>query len=306
MNFFEKLTIAAAQNDSLLCVGLDPDPSMIPDHCVVAFNRQIIEATAHVACAYKPNLAIYEAMGPSGLLSLEKTLDIIRQITPNTPIIGDGKRADIGLCSIAYTKTLFDTYKFDAVTVNPYLGVDALAPFLDRKDKGVFILCHTSNPGARDIQELKVIQGADPIAHPLYEVVAELAQKWNSNGNVGLVVGATYPEQISRVRQICPNMLFLIPGVGAQGGNIGKTVSCAIDGQGMGFIINVSRQIMYAAKTPRGVQSTPSQAIKKMRSVASRLRVEINSHLPLSPNKIGWLDQRPKQEALAMGGTTGR
>jgi orotidine-5'-phosphate decarboxylase len=281
MDFIEKLNKAVLGNKSLLCVGLDPDPSMIPNDRVVAFNRLLIEATIDVACAYKPNVALYEAMGTEGLLALAQTLNVIREANPAIPIIGDAKRADIGICSIAYAHSLFDTYNFDAVTVNPFMGSDALAPFLERKDKGVFILCHTSNPGGVEIQELMVLRRGDSIAHPLYEVIAELAQEWNRNGNVGLVIGATYPEQIRHVRQICPNMLFLIPGVGFQGGNIAKTVCSAIDSQGAGFIINVSRQIMYAARTPTAAQRTRREAIKRMRYVARHLRDEINCHLPV-------------------------
>ena len=279
MNFFEKLTNTIRQNNSLLCVGLDPEPSMILSE-LPAFNKLVIEATADIACAYKPNLAIYEAMGCEGLAALKETLQIIRQTDPDIPIIGDGKRADIGPCSIAYTRMLFDQYNFDAVTVSPYMGTDSLEPFLARRDKGVFILCHTSNSGAVDIQELMVIDKDDSTARPLYETVAELARKkWNGNGNVGLVVGATYPQEISRIRRICPDMLFLIPGVGFQGGTVASTVQAAVDARGGGFIINVSRQIMYAAKTPRGTQSKPAEAIRKMRHTACHIRNEINRHI---------------------------
>lgn len=285
MNFFEKLRVTSQENDSLLCVGLDPAPSMIPDDRVVHFNHLIIKATAHIACAYKPNLAIYEAMGIEGLLALQKTIEFIHQTNPNIPIVGDAKRGDIGNCSLAYTSTLFDKYKFDAVTVNPYMGSDSLEPFLRRKDKGIFVLCRTSNPGGVDIQELMVVQKDDSIPHPLYEVVAELAQKWNRNGNVGLVVGATYPEQISRIRQICPDILFLIPGIGAQGGDIAKTVHNAVDSKGTGFIINVSRQIMYAATTSSGAQRSDKAAIDNVRHVANKLKCEINSHLRIPPKE---------------------
>ncbi|MBI2980185.1 MAG: orotidine-5'-phosphate decarboxylase [Chloroflexi bacterium] len=248
MNFLENLAKVSQQNKSLLCVGLDPDVNMIPN------DRQ-------------------------------KTVELIREANPIMPIIGDGKRGDIGINSLAYARTLFDTYGFDAVTVNPYMGYDTIKPFLDRKDKGVFILCRTSNPGGMDIQELKVVREGETTARTVYEVVAELTLKWNENGNAGLVVGATYPEQIHRVRQICPDMLFLIPGVGWQGGNVEKTVHNAVDSQGKGFIINVSRQIMYASKTPAGTQSIPSQAIRKMRLVTRQLRNEINSYLPSPPKK---------------------
>ncbi len=280
MKFAEKLGVASQKNNSLLCVGLDPDPQMVPSCNVVAFNRLIIEATSDLACAYKPNLAIYESMGIDGLLALQQTLAVVREIDPDIPIIGDGKRGDIGICSLAYAQTLLNDYKFDAVTVNPYMGSDALRPFLDRTDKGVFVLCRTSNKGGAEIQELMVQQSG---AHrPLYEIVAELASRWNDNGNVGLVVGATYPEQISRVREICPDMLFLIPGVGVQGGSIQKTVRSAGDTGGRGFIVNVSRQIMYAARTPAGTQRRDREAVRKMRQVARQIRNEINSYLPSS------------------------
>lgn len=279
MNFFEKLANAIQKNNSLLCVGLDPDQQMIPKESVVKFNEHIIEATIDLACAYKPNLAIYESMGIEGLYALKDTLKLIRDMDPSIPIIGDGKRGDIGLCSIAYSHTLFDTYEFDAVTVNPYMGLDAIKPFLERRDKGVFILCRTSNPSGQDLQELMVVNREKQTARPLYEIVAELAKSWNNNGNVGLVIGATYPEQIHHIRQICPNMLFLIPGVGWQGGNVEKTVHNAVDNEGNGFIINVSRQIMYAARTYWHAQSVHKEAVKKMQRVARGLRNEINKHL---------------------------
>ncbi|OGN98054.1 MAG: orotidine 5'-phosphate decarboxylase [Chloroflexi bacterium RBG_13_51_36] len=285
MSFFEKLAIASRKNSSLLCVGLDPDPQMKLSNAdnVVAFNSLIIKATVDLACAYKPNLAIYESMGIEGLSALQETLNLIRQADPCIPIIGDGKRGDIGTCSTAYAKTLLEDYDFDAVTVNPYMGSDALKPFLEHKEKGVFVLCRTSNPSGMQIQELMVVRGG--VRRPLYQIVAELALSWNWNRNVGLVVGATYPEQISRVREICPDMLFLIPGVGVQGGSIEKTVRSAADTQGEGFIINVSRQIMYAAKTPIGTRSKDSEAMRKMRHVARQLRDEINSYLPSSLKK---------------------
>lgn len=306
MNFFEKLALASQKNNSLLCVGLDPDPQMIlPDtntNNVVALNRLIIEATVDLACAYKPNLAIYESMGIEGLSALQQTLGLIRQADPDIPIIGDGKRGDIGTCSLAYAQTLLENYKFDAVTVNPYMGSDALKPFLDRKDKGVFVLCRTSNPGGMEIQELMVVQGGASIVRPLYEIVAELALKWNKNGNVGLVLGATYPEQILRIREICPNMLFLIPGVGAQGGSIEKTVRSAVDAEGRGFIINVSRQIMYAARTPTGTQSKDSEAVRKMRHVARQLKNEINSYLPIPLKKTPKQICRDHEDRTRRGG----
>ena len=277
MNFFEKLASTSQKNNSLLCVGLDPYQQMITtEDDLVSLNRHIIHATVDLACAYKPNLAIYEGMGKEGLAALSQTIDIIREIDANIPIIGDGKRGDIGNCSLAYTNMLFEKYKFDAVTVNPYMGYDSIEPFIQYSDRGIFILCRTSNPGGQDIQELIVTQEGDPRTRPLYEVVAELALKWNKNNNVGLVIGATYPEQLSRIRQICSNLLFLIPGVGFQGGNIENTVRAAIDAEGKGFIINVSRTIMDAGKTLKGTQSE-----YKMHAVARNIRDTINNCLPI-------------------------
>lgn len=282
MNFKEKLSLISNKNNSLLCVGLDPYQKMITTSDeLFSFNRLIIEATNELACAYKPNLAIYEGMGEDGLSALVKTINYIKDTCPDIPIIGDGKRGDIGNCSLAYTSMLFEKYKFDAVTVNPYMGYDSVEPFIQYKDKGIFILCRTSNPGGNDLQELMVMQEGESNTRPLYEVVAELALKWNeSNNNIGLVVGATFPEQIARVRKICPNLLFLIPGIGAQGGDIQKTVQSAIDAEGRGFIINVSRQIMNAGKTNKGTLSALNESIKKMRYVARQLRDDINRYLP--------------------------
>ena len=286
MNFREKLAITSQKNNSLLCVGLDPYQKMITtEDELFSLNRLIVEATGDLACAYKPNLAIYEGMGKEGLSALEQTLEFIRETNPDTPIIGDGKRGDIGNCSLAYTRMLFEKYEFDAVTANPYMGYDSIEPFTQYKDKGIFILCRTSNPGGQDIQELIVMQKGKASARPLYEVVAELALEWNQNNNVGLVVGATYPKQIAHIRQICPNMLFLIPGVGFQGGDIQKTVQCAADAQGGGFIINVSRQIMNVAKTSADKLRKPTEAKKDMHFVARCVRDEINACLPTLPKE---------------------
>ena len=285
MSFFRKLAKASEANNSLLCVGLDPELHLLlPDVSlpradpVVDLNRLLVEATAPFACAYKPNVALYESLGKEGISALEQTLKIIRETSPETPIIGDAKRADTANCGPAYAYTLFQVYKFDAVTVHPYMGYDTVSPYLEHKEKGVFILCRSSNPGGKDLQELRVMEEGDQFARPLYEHVAELANRWNTNHNVGLVVGATYPEQISRIRDICPNMTFLIPGVGPQGGDIQETVRNALDCRGSGFIITASRQIMNAAKTPKGKYSLSLEAEKRVGREARRLRNEINKH----------------------------
>jgi orotidine-5'-phosphate decarboxylase len=242
LRFFEKLERAARKNGSLLCVGLDPDPALMPVDDVADFNRAIIAATSDYVCAYKPNLAFYEALGEKGYAALRETL---AAIPDDIPTIGDAKRGDIGNTAKAYARALFDELGFDAATVNPYLGGDAVEPFLEREDKGVFILCRTSNPGARDFQDL-LVGGRNP--RRVFEIVAEAALQLNTRGNVGLVVGATYPEELRRVRQICPDMTFLVPGVGAQCGDLAAVMANGLDSRGSGLIINVSRQVLYASK----------------------------------------------------------
>lgn len=268
MPFFDKLEQAALRNQSLLCVGLDPDPARLPVPDVAAFNRAIIEATAELVCAYKPNLAFYEALGEAGMTALRDTL---AAIPPEIPVIADGKRNDIGNTARAYARALFDELGVDAATVNPYLGGDAVEPFLEREDKAVFILCRTSNPGARDLQDLLVSVAPGSQARPLFEVVAEAAGRWNSRGNVGLVVGATYPEELGRVRQLCPEMTFLVPGVGAQGGDVAAVMRNGLDRAGRGLIINVSRQVLYASREKDFAQAS-AEAARQLRDEIERQR----------------------------------
>ena len=243
MRFFDKLANASRKNGSLLCVGLDPDLALMPIDDVAEFNRAIIEATSDLVCAYKPNIAFYEALGEKGMAALHDTL---AAIPSDIPTICDAKRGDIGNTAKAYAHALFDHLRFDAVTLNPYLGGDALEPFLERDDKGCIILCRTSNPGARDLQDLPI--AGEGGQRPLFEAVAAMANRWNSRGNVGLVVGATYPDELRRVRAICPEMTFLVPGVGAQGGDIAAVMANGLDAKGGGLIINVSRQVLYASR----------------------------------------------------------
>ena len=262
--FFAKLRQASHTNSSFLCVGLDPHPALLPEKDVAVFNRAIIEATADLACCYKPNLAFYESMGPQGLEVLLRTVEAVPS---HLPVIADAKRGDIASTAEAYARALFDVYGFDAATVNPYLGTDSLAPFLERGDKGVFVLCRTSNPGGADLQGLAV--AGDGASRPLYEAVAELARdRWNERGNVGLVVGATFPEELGRIRQLCPRLPFLLPGVGAQGAEIAAAVRNALDEDGAGFIIVSSRQILYA--------SSGRDYARAARDAAEALRDEIN------------------------------
>jgi orotidine-5'-phosphate decarboxylase len=246
VNFIEKLNRATLNNNSLVCVGLDPDPKLMPGKISVAdFNKAIIEATVDLVCAYKPNLAFYEALGDEGMKALRDTL---RVIPSDIPVIADAKRGDIGNTSKAYAKALFEIYGFDAATVNPYLGSDAVEPFIQFSDKGIFILCRTSNAGAADFQSLKCVTPGGLRA--LFEIVAEKAQEWNKNGNVGLVVGATYPDELRIIRGMLPDMPFLIPGIGAQGGDVETTIKNGVNARGDKAIINSSRQILYAGKGP--------------------------------------------------------
>ncbi|MBN1483214.1 MAG: orotidine-5'-phosphate decarboxylase [Chloroflexia bacterium] len=234
------------RQESLLCVGLDPLPERLPQAVrdaadpVLTFNQAIVEATAPWAAAYKPNLAFYEALGPSGLETLRQTIAFIHQYCPALVIV-DAKRADIGHSSAAYARAILDQLGADAVTLNPYLGRQALEPFLERADRGCFILCRTSNPGAGEFQDLSVA------GRPLYQVVAERVATWNERGNCGLVVGATYPQELSQVRRLCPDLPLLIPGVGAQGGSLQQAVSEGLDRGGGGILINSSRGILYAS-----------------------------------------------------------
>ncbi len=244
MNFIEKLTNAAGKNKSLLCVGLDPDRERIPDNTgVLEFNKAIIDATADLVCAYKLNFALYEALGDEGLDALRQT---VQYIPDGIPAIGDAKRGDIGNTARAYARAIFDNLGFDATTVNPYLGFDSIEPFIEYRDKGIFILCRTSNAGALDFQSLRL--EAQDEHRPLFEIVALKASQWNTHGNIGLVVGATYPEELKLIRQSHPDMPILIPGIGAQGGDLEQAVRYGIDAQGQKAIINSSRQIIYSSR----------------------------------------------------------
>lgn len=274
MTFLEKLLAASGRQNSLLCVGLDPEPDrfpapfagLLPEVATVHFCKAIIEATAPFACAFKPNIAFFEALGPAGMSAFS---DVLRSIPAHIPVIVDAKRGDLDNTARRYAHALFDIYACDAVTVNPYMGHDSVAPFLSYKDKGVICLCRTSNPGARDFQDLLV---QDTHAHgqslPLFQVVAQRVQSWNVTGNCGLVVGATYPQELQTIRALCPDMPILIPGVGAQGGDLEASVSAGVDSHGERAIIAISRAILYASN---GMDYAAAAA-----SVALSLRDRIN------------------------------
>ncbi|NLW47074.1 MAG: orotidine-5'-phosphate decarboxylase [Firmicutes bacterium] len=250
MDNFSQILNQQWQKELFLCVGLDSDFQKIPEEFrklpvaegLFQFNRAIVDATAEYCAAYKPNSAFYEGYGLAGLEALIKTNAFIREKYPNHLIILDAKRADIGNTNLGYAKAAFDILQAHSITVHPYLGQEALAPFLEDRDHGVFVLCHTSNPGAGEFQELKINN------QDLYKIVAtRVDQEWNGNQNCGLVVGATYPEHLGEVRKLAPNLPFLIPGIGAQGGDLERTVINGLDRNGTGIIVNASRSIIYAS-----------------------------------------------------------
>ena len=270
MDFADKLLEAVERNQSLVCVGLDPDPELMPRMRPFDFNKAIIDVTSDLVCAYKPNLAFYEALGVEGLTALQQTVDYIPD---DIPVIGDAKRGDIGNTARAYAKALFETLGFDAATVNPYLGYDSIEPFINYRDKAVFILCRTSNAGALDFQALTYWSGGpDSKQEPLFKLVAQKAKEWNKNNNIGLVVGATCPEELKEIRQLCPEMTLLIPGIGAQGGGLDSAVRYGVDAEGKKAIFSSSRQILYASKG--------SDFALAARRAADELRCRINSLLP--------------------------
>jgi orotidine-5'-phosphate decarboxylase len=263
VEFVSRLLDASRRNRSLLCVGLDPDPSKLPVKDVFEFNRAIIDATSDLVCCYKPNLAFYEAMGIRGLQALKKT---VAYIPRDIPVIGDAKRGDIGNTAVAYARALFDYYKFDAVTVNPYLGYDSVKPFLDYRNKGIFVLCRTSNSSASDFQDL-----VDNFGMKFYQSVALRAGDWNKGGNVGLVVGATYPEELKEIRKLCPDMPLLIPGIGAQGGDLELSVRYGVNASGEKAIISATRQVIYASQGP-GYAQAARQAARELRDSINKFR----------------------------------
>jgi orotidine-5'-phosphate decarboxylase len=244
VKFKERISQLVRERKSLICVGLDPDLSKIPEHLrseknpILEFNRQIINATADLCIAYKPNIAFFELYGKEGWETLKATIEAI---PTQVPVIIDAKRGDIGNSSRMYAKAIFEHLGGDAVTVSPYLGEDSLAPFFEYKEKFAFVLALTSNPSSQDFQLLEID------GKPLYHIVAESVQKWNKNDNLGLVVGASHPDKIKEVREISGNLPFLIPGIGAQGGDLEASAKFGTDDGKSIALINVSRSVIYAS-----------------------------------------------------------
>ena len=247
MTFVESLQAAWRSTDSMLCVGLDPDPARLPAHlagrpdAVLQFCREIVDATAQFACAFKPQIAYFAANRAED--QLEALIHHIHEKHPGIPVILDAKRGDIGATAEQYAREAFERYGADALTVNPYMGLDSVEPYFAWKDRGVVILCRTSNAGGSDLQFL------DTGGRKLYQHVAELvATKWNAGGQCALVVGATFPDELAEVRRLVGEMPLLVPGIGAQGGDIEATVSAGRTAAGTGLMINSSRAILYAGK----------------------------------------------------------
>ena len=269
MTFIQKLSQAWTTNNSLLCVGLDPDVKKFPAElanqadAIYEFCKAIVDATADLACSFKPQIAYFAALRAED--QLEAICRYIKQQYPQIPIVLDAKRGDIGATAEQYAREAFERYDADAVTVNPYMGFDSVAPYLEWKDRGAIVLCRTSNAGGSDLQFL------DVGGKPLYQHVAHLvADKWNTNGQCALVVGATFPNEIAQVRALIGDMPLLIPGVGAQGGDVESTVKAGRTARGTGMMINSSRAILYAK--PQGDEDFAAAA----RRVALETRDAIN------------------------------
>lgn len=272
MSFRDKLAHAAGQNHSLVCVGLDPDPARIPADELKRYLITIIEATQDVVCAFKPNLAFFEQYAEPGYAALRSVLNAIPK---DIPVIADAKRGDIGHTAEAYARAIYVELGCDAATVNAYGGRDAVAPFIEYRDKGVIVWCRSSNPGAGDIQDLPV--GEDGI--PLYQVVARLAKKWDMYGNVGLVCGATYPDELAILRGLCPDMPILVPGIGGQKGDLEAAVRAGVDSSGGGVIVNASRSILYASQGKDFATKARDRA-EEMRATIERCRANVQQESP--------------------------
>jgi orotidine-5'-phosphate decarboxylase len=261
--FLAKYEASVASHDSLLCVGLDPDPALLPPGVeAMSFLHQIIEATSDLVACYKPNAAFFEALPGDPFAMLR---EVIAAVPRDVPVLLDAKRNDIGNSASFYAQAVFERIGADAVTVNGYLGRDGVQPFLDYRDRHTFLLVRNSNPGARDLQDLEV--GGTGLR--LYEQVARLANDWNEHRNLGLVVGATYPEEAARIRAICPEPVILAPGVGSQAGDLEATVRACLDASGRGLLVNASRGVLYASRGPDYAAAA--------RAAAEALRDSINA-----------------------------
>lgn len=285
MSFRQKLDTIIQKNNSLVCVGLDPDRNKLPENIthqenpIFTFNKAIVDATHDLVCCYKPNPAFYEANGEQGIKELRLTCDYIHGIYPEIPIIIDAKRGDIGNTNRGYAQYVFDYYKGDAITVMPYMGIESLSCFFEYEDKGIIVGCHSSNPGAKEFQEKLFFterpQGVEGITEQkpkhLYEIVAEeLMKQYGDNPNTMIFMGATYPQQLTDIRKIVGDMTFLVPGVGSQGGDIESFVKSGLNSKNAGLIINASRSIIFA--------SSENDFAEKAKEATKKLKDEINKY----------------------------
>lgn len=258
MNFAKKLQTIIAKNNSLLCIGLDPEPEKLPrGQKQFDFNKKIIDQTASYVCAYKPNIAFYEAMGIEGLEELKKTIQYLKKKYKDIPIVLDAKRADIQNTSRMYAKAVFEYWQVDAVTVYPHLGLDSILPFLEYEDKLTILLLKTSNPDSDMFQNLKTKEGT------YFLSMAKKIKNWDYN-NIGIFVGATYPEELRELRTIFPNKIFLSAGIGAQSAQVRTAVQAGIDRKGAGIMFNASRSVIF--------EDNPQKAAKDLRDLINKYR----------------------------------
>ncbi|MSQ22029.1 MAG: orotidine-5'-phosphate decarboxylase [Dehalococcoidia bacterium] len=270
--FLERLDAACEARQSLVCVGLDPDPALMPVEDVFSFNKAIVDVTHDLVCAYKPNLAFYEALGLDGLRALEQTIQHIRKVAPTVILIGDAKRGDVTNTAAAYAKAMFEVWDFDATTVNAYGGRDSVEPFFKYREKGVLIWCRSSNPGAGDFQDVSLSLGNATKA--FYQHIASSAGQWNINKNIGLVAGATYPSELGIIRKICPELPILAPGIGSQAGDLEQSVRLGVDDRGRRAMINSSRGIIYASRGRDFAEAARNATIKLRDAINATLASE--------------------------------
>ena len=273
MRFADRLRHAVDAANSLLCVGLDPQPERTAAHELLSFNRGVIEAAGEFVCAFKPQSAFYEAAGELGWDALARTIELIRELAPHAVVVLDAKRGDIANTARAYASAAFELLGADAITASPYLGADSVAPFLEHPERGAFVLCRTSNPGSGDFQSLRVVgpesDGRDGREEALYERVARRASAWSNDfhQNVGLVVGATYPAELARVRALAPTLPILLPGIGAQGGDLEAALGAGLDDERRGLLVSASRSVIYAG----GHQEIAAEA-RRLRGAINQVR----------------------------------
>lgn len=283
---FRELLEARWTEGKFVCVGLDTDIKKVPESVqgrslrarIVAFNCAIVDAVHDLVCAFKPNIAFYAAYGIEGQRALDETIRYIKRVAPGAVVILDAKRADIGSTNEGYVEEAFGEFEADAVTVNPYFGQEALEPFLACEDKGIIVLCRTSNKGAREFQDVPVNAPVNDLEIrpcpqvPFYQLVAwRVANHWNTRGNCGVVVGATYPDELRQVRAIVGDMPILIPGIGAQGGDLEKTIAAGRDSHGRGMIVNSSRGVIYASSGPDFAEAARRETEKLHHAIVKAL-----------------------------------